>query len=351
MYNKEERSFKQSYFFGFQRPSEIHPKEPTERYPIHVAIEKKLPNIDEILLANEHLINTFNEKGYTPLHLAVIKNQPDIISLLLKCDDLDINEKVDKNHGQSALHIAVLNQNVEITKQLLGDERIDVRLICGYTTAFHDAATNIAGHPYDESNTNQILIMKMLLAHEDNDVNRTKSNGHSPLHEVMNIIPARSGNEAHTNRVFNLLLSAKDIKVNTCTDKMFGNNTHLHQAAEMGNLNFVEALLAHEDIEIKKNLKGNTPKDLAGKYPLVIDAFERYLKNPVDFKTQYKIKQSHNEIRKNARVLTQGKKSGCFFESNLTDLLHKIAAFTGDQRVHSEEETLKISCTFMDSKI
>lgn len=257
------------------------------------------------------------------------------------------------HEGKSALHIAVMERNVENTKQLLDDKRIDVALICGYYTAFHLAATDIR----PEADPDQILIMKMLLAHKDHDVNlisNSTNNGYSALHEVMQTISTRIGNEAHNNQVFNLLLLAKDIKVNTSTDKTFGHTTPLHQTAKMGRLDFVEALLAHEDIEIKKDLKGNLPQDGAGKYPLVIDAFKRYLQNPDDFKNQYKIKQSHNEIRKNAKVLTQGSRTGGFFESIDINVLNKIAAFTRDQCVHSEEEeeeALEISGMFMDKKI
>ena len=54
------------------------------------------------------------------LCLAIEKDHLEIVKLLLKIENLNINEK--NQHGETALHIASLNNHVEIIKELLKNQ-------------------------------------------------------------------------------------------------------------------------------------------------------------------------------------------------------------------------------------
>jgi ankyrin repeat protein len=77
------------------------------------ALEKLIGTVEKPLLAN---INQADETGYTPLHMAVLENRPEMVSMLL---DRGANLQAQTSDGYTPLHIAVLQHNPEIVKLLL----------------------------------------------------------------------------------------------------------------------------------------------------------------------------------------------------------------------------------------
>ena len=64
-------------------------------------------------------IDSKNESGWTALHYAVVKNNPEMIQLLIK-SDADINKK-DKKRGQTPLHFAAMTEKKEAVELLLAN--------------------------------------------------------------------------------------------------------------------------------------------------------------------------------------------------------------------------------------
>lgn len=70
-----------------------------------------------------------------PLHIAVKKNNVEIVKLLLKCPKLDINQFCEYSehnlkHTKTALHIAVENEYFQIVELLLSNDKININCLC-----------------------------------------------------------------------------------------------------------------------------------------------------------------------------------------------------------------------------
>ncbi|EHL28964.1 hypothetical protein [Legionella drancourtii] len=52
---------------------------------------------------------------------------------------------------------------------------------------------------------------------------------------------------------------------------------------------------------------------------------------------------SHAEIRKNARILAQGKRTNSFFQDVPNEVLVTIAGFTGNPEAHDEQASQDIA--------
>ncbi|GLJ46183.1 hypothetical protein SUGI_0972800 [Cryptomeria japonica] len=87
--------------------------------PLHVAVSHGHKDVVESLLdQTPDLLMQANNFGRTPLHsLAYVKKPSKIAKLLLE-KDITLCYKVDRNH-QSALHIAVIEGNVDLVKEIL----------------------------------------------------------------------------------------------------------------------------------------------------------------------------------------------------------------------------------------
>ena len=83
--------------------------------------------------------------GRTALHWAVIFDEIDTVKELLKSEDINVNQN-DVQFGRPVLHWAVLHNNIDIVKELLKRKDIDVNQIDGQLgrTALHWAA--VFGH-------------------------------------------------------------------------------------------------------------------------------------------------------------------------------------------------------------
>jgi ankyrin repeat protein len=69
-------------------------------------------------------VNSANEYGYTPLHVAVDKVNIEIVRLLLRHPDIEVNT-ID-NTGNTPLHLAASHGYIEIVRLLLGHPDIAV---------------------------------------------------------------------------------------------------------------------------------------------------------------------------------------------------------------------------------
>ncbi|KAL4240500.1 Nuclear factor NF-kappa-B p105 subunit [Mactra antiquata] len=173
-------------------------------------------------------INAYNFHYQTPLHLAVITNQPDAVDLLIRAGaDTTI---VDRN-GYTPAHLAVLYGNIECLKNLVKYLRnsvsakqpfpeLNVRCYEGFTPA-HLAAQ-----------LENLSAMK-LLVYGKADVNLADGkSGRTPLHHAV---------EVDDLSVAAYLILQAGANVN---EKRFDGNTALHIACGRGNVGMVALLMA-----------------------------------------------------------------------------------------------------------
>ena len=114
-----------------------------EQTPLMYACKRGHISTVEKLLELGASINTRSSRESTALFEAIQANQTDIVALLLKMDDLDVNAKHPKMYDRTALSIAVWNEYREILRLLLKrpDILVNERNIYG-TTALAIAAVS-----------------------------------------------------------------------------------------------------------------------------------------------------------------------------------------------------------------
>ncbi|KAK8849291.1 hypothetical protein M9Y10_018660 [Tritrichomonas musculus] len=114
-----------------------------QKSALHVAVEKEnidiiklllsCNDIDVNLLYKSHLGSCIEDDQKTALHIAVKKSNPEIVKLLLSCKKIDVNcikskFRLPYYNNETALHIAVENENTEIVLLLLSCKNIDVNI-------------------------------------------------------------------------------------------------------------------------------------------------------------------------------------------------------------------------------
>ena len=264
------------------------------RSPLHLAIEKGNVEIVKLLLKSKKIdincIKSFEDFGNefeelsirnesskrTPLHIAVTKNNIEIIKLLLSNDELKINEfqiikksdlfydeievwlknpnscKVSSKdnvnsfenemESKSVLHIAIQNGNPEIVELLLSNKKIDVNL---HSELFRQ--TYELDYMKDEEilqkNTglhiaiekNNVEVIKLLLFNEKINVN---------LPSLLTLSNCKLDDEKELN--------GRDVE-----------SFPLHFAVEKGNIEIIKLLMSNKNINVNlKNKNGEKPIDL-----------------------------------------------------------------------------------------
>ncbi|HCR31328.1 MAG TPA: hypothetical protein DIV79_15080 [Opitutae bacterium] len=121
-------------------------------------------------LANDsQLLNKPGRGSYTPLHQAILRKKPDIVSTLL---ELKANPNIPTNSGQTALHIAVSRNDSNATEAVL-QAGADMTAKDGNGwTPLHLAAAK-----------NRIELVQLLLDSGSN-INALSDAGGTPLHEA-----------------------------------------------------------------------------------------------------------------------------------------------------------------------
>lgn len=159
------------------------------------AVEKGCTSLVKFLLKHGADVNTRNDMGSTPLHLAVRENHQTIITILLDFDKTDVNAK--DLAKMTPLHLAVTNGRAEIVKDLLESKKADVNAKCMQNmTSLHIASYG-----------GKRNVVKLLLNHGA-DVNAMTRKGLTSLH-----FAAEKG---HTD-IVDLLLADPNINVG-CID-------------------------------------------------------------------------------------------------------------------------------------
>ena len=156
------------------------------------------------LLANSAIekVNKIANDGYTPLYAAVEIGDTNLVELLLAKPGINVNQPT--RDGKTPLHFAIMTDNIAVVNLLLAKPGIDV----------NQPTRDVL---YILTMTDKPKMMRLLLEKSDINVNQPTRDGHTPL----------------------------------------------YTAAEIGNTNALNLLLAHPRIDVNKPKDGKTPFDIA----------------------------------------------------------------------------------------
>lgn len=142
--------------------------------PLHDAISKKRDDMLTLLLDHSADITLTNNNGFNALHHAALRGNPSAMKILLAKLPRPwiVDEK--KDDGYTALHLAALNNHVEVAEQLVlnGKANMDLQNV-NLQTALHLAV---------ERQHTQIV---RLLVRESANLNIADKDGDTPLHEAL----------------------------------------------------------------------------------------------------------------------------------------------------------------------
>jgi len=92
-----------------------------------VAVDGEHEEVVELLLQRSEIeVNARSDKQQTALHFACYINNPTIVSKLLEHTGLDCNLRDDEGNSPLMFAMMVPSRNVEIVRQLVADERVDL---------------------------------------------------------------------------------------------------------------------------------------------------------------------------------------------------------------------------------
>lgn len=119
-------------------------------------------------------VNVVNDYGWTPLMRAVFYNHTDIVTLLLKEEDVDVNAA--NNNGETAFFLGCQFGKLEAVELMLKNENVDINQIR------NDGWSPLMGVCY----WGKTDIVKVLLASwRDIDVDRKFPNGRTLIEEAL----------------------------------------------------------------------------------------------------------------------------------------------------------------------
>nr|XP_056703750.1 B-cell lymphoma 3 protein [Euleptes europaea] len=207
--------------------------------PLHIAVVQENLPVAQRLVALFHQgqrdVDAFNNLRQTPLHLAVITDQPALVKLLLSHGASPM--VLDRN-GQTALHLACEHGSLRCLQEMLEGSTslldLEARNFEGFTPLHVAVATS-----------NHDIILTLLEHGADVDAVDIKS-GRSPLlHAVEN-----------NNLEMVELLLQHGANVNA---QSYGGNTALHAASGRGFLDALRLLVRNGADSSLKNYHNDTP--------------------------------------------------------------------------------------------
>ncbi|CRL30851.1 Ankyrin repeat-containing domain [Penicillium camemberti] len=241
-------------------------------------------------------LNVHDRKGYTPLHLAFQSKRPEMVNLHLSHPRVNVN-CTDK-YENTPLWLSTCSLCDEITERLLADKDINVYFVRGRgrfetpSTSLHHATTRL-----------DTVILRRLLAVPRVDPNLCVAGHSAAYHRRMNTFACllsiegveingrdmidpplcRAVANGHLDVVRQLMQQGTRLNINEST--IASHDTALCIAARGGDLEMVQALLCHDQIDVNlRNRWFEDPLMLAvkGGHSLVVSAQYLSLRRSVD---------------------------------------------------------------------
>ncbi len=237
---------------------------------LYIAIKKDNPNVVELLLSMPNInVNAKNEYKNTPLKEALKKGNPKIIELILSKEDLEINnEKYNINYSfKKAIEdkrldiIEVLIEKIEKENKILKDNKdklFNWSIENDNLKIFEFLLQDQLKEQTSENKKNfydnlifktitfkSLTILKFLLSEPGIDINAEDCWKDTPLHLALRM---------KDKDIIGILLSRSDININAINDC---EETPLHLALRMKNrdiIRFLYSKIKDKKLEIDQNL-------------------------------------------------------------------------------------------------
>ncbi|KAH0541631.1 hypothetical protein FGG08_003921 [Glutinoglossum americanum] len=203
---------------------------------LHRVVNERKAAMVELLLASGVPANAVTNDGLTALHLAEVKQDEEMVMVLLEQNRIDPNIK-DKD-GWTPLSRAVVSGHEGIIKLLLGCERVNPNIIDRNGRTPLLSAVEVGNE----------AVVRLLLNHDQVNLDTKDRDSQSPL--------SRAADKEH-EAIVRQLLAREDIDLN-CDDTSY--RTALHLAEAKQNQAIVKLLLDQEGINPNSRDKfGQTP--------------------------------------------------------------------------------------------
>ncbi|XP_050068042.1 ankyrin repeat domain-containing protein 12 isoform X2 [Anopheles maculipalpis] len=264
------------------RPSAVHRRDRSNKSALHYCSSAQdIAAAASVAMVAPELIESADEDGFTPLHLAVIQGNLQLVNLLL-ANGADVNAL--DNEGHSVVHWATVCGEVEALRAVLAaGADVSTPDINGGSPLHY--AAQMCGANYDGKSARAsaklaLEILNTLLNHPDTSVEVEDKDGRQPLlwaasagsaKAVLALIKAGAHVESADKDGLTALHCAAsrghteciDTLINLCgahTDQIDSNGcTALHYAVTLGHADATSLLLKLDADPNRQDRKGRTP--------------------------------------------------------------------------------------------
>ncbi|XP_035896413.1 uncharacterized protein LOC118505146 isoform X2 [Anopheles stephensi] len=265
-----------------QKPSAVHRRDRSNKSALHYCSSAQdIAAAASVAMVAPELIESADEDGFTPLHLAVIQGNLQLVNLLL-ANGADVNAL--DNEGHSVVHWATVCGEVEALRAVLAaGADVSTPDINGGSPLHY--AAQMCGANYDGKSARAsaklaLEILNTLLNHPDTSVEVEDKDGRQPLlwaasagsaKAVLALIKAGAHVESADKDGLTALHCAAsrghteciDTLINLCgahTDQIDSNGcTALHYAVTLGHADATSLLLKLDADPNRQDRKGRTP--------------------------------------------------------------------------------------------
>uniref|UniRef100_A0A182P459 ANK_REP_REGION domain-containing protein n=1 Tax=Anopheles epiroticus TaxID=199890 RepID=A0A182P459_9DIPT len=263
-------------------PSAVHRRDRSNKSALHYCSSAQdIAAAASVAMVAPELIESADEDGFTPLHLAVIQGNLQLVNLLL-ANGADVNAL--DNEGHSVVHWATVCGEVEALRAVLGaGADVSTPDINGGSPLHYAAqmcGANYEGKTARASAKLALEILNTLLNHPDTSVEVEDKDGRQPLlwaasagsaKAVLALIKAGAHVESADKDGLTALHCAAsrghteciDTLINLCgahTDQIDSNGcTALHYAVTLGHADATSLLLKLDADPNRQDRKGRTP--------------------------------------------------------------------------------------------
>ncbi|XP_059610824.1 inversin-B [Phlebotomus argentipes] len=215
------------------KPEEVRKRDRSNKSALHYCSgQRDLVAAASVAMAAPELIESADEDGFTPLHLAVIQGNLSLVNLLL-ANKADVNAL--DGEGHSVVHWAIVCGEIEALRSVLtAGADVSTPDINGGSPLHYAAqmcGTNFEGKSGQASSKLALDILNILLHHPKSSVDLMDKDGRQPL-----LWAASAGSEKAV-----LALVKAGARIESC-DK--DGLTALHCAASRGHTECIDALIS-----------------------------------------------------------------------------------------------------------